>query len=57
MSCVVRVRPEAVSDIDAQAEFYDSKDTGLGRRFAGAVMATIDGSFRCRSSCGHAMAT
>jgi len=42
MSYVIRVRPEAVSDIDEQAEYYESKDAGLGRRFAQSVMMTID---------------
>jgi plasmid stabilization system protein ParE len=42
MSYVIRVRPEAVSDIDEQAEYYESKEDGLGRRFVRAVMATID---------------
>ena len=43
MSYVIRVRPEAVSDVDQQAEYYESKDAGLGRRFARAVAMTIDG--------------
>lgn len=42
MSHVIRVRPETVSDIDEQAEYYESEDAGLGRRFARAVMMTID---------------
>ena len=43
MSYVIRVRPEAGSDLGEQAEYYESKDAGLGRRFARAVMMTIDG--------------
>ena len=42
MSYVILVRPEAVSDVDEQAEYYAYQDAGLGRRFARAVMTTID---------------
>ena len=43
MSYVIRVRPEAVSDIDKQASYYEAQDAGLGGRFARAVAMTIDG--------------
>ena len=42
MSYVIRVRPEVVADIDEQADYYESRDAGLGRRFARAVMLAID---------------
>jgi toxin ParE1/3/4 len=43
MRYVMRLRPEAVSDIHEQAEYYESKEPGLGRRFVRAIMTTVDG--------------
>jgi plasmid stabilization system protein ParE len=39
---MVRIRPEATADINTQAEYYDSREPGLGTRFVFAAMAAID---------------